>query len=67
MEALRWIEHVAMLEFYAELLPRRTGQVATALVFLDRDLPMSSRDIARFARTGHETVRRAAARSRPSG
>jgi predicted transcriptional regulator len=27
---------------------------------LDRDLPMGSRDIATFARTGHETVRRAA-------
>lgn len=60
VEALRWLEHVAILELYADGLPRRTGQVATALAFLDRDLPMSSRDIARFARTGHETVRRAA-------
>jgi len=60
VEALRWLEHVAVLELYTERLPRRTGQVATALVFLDRDLPMSSREIARFARTGHETVRRSA-------
>lgn len=59
-EALRWLEHVAVLELYTDRLPRRTGQVATALVFLDRDLPMSSRDIASFARTGHETVRRSA-------
>lgn len=58
--ALRWIEHVAVLELYAERLPRRTAQIAVALAFLDRELPMSSRDIARFARTGHETVRRAA-------
>jgi hypothetical protein len=60
IEALRWLEHVAVLELYTDRLPRRTGQVATALVFLDRELPMSSRDIARFARTGHETVRRSA-------
>ena len=60
VEALRWLEHVAMVELYTDRLPRRSGQVATALVFLDRDLPMSSRDIARFARTGHETVRRSA-------
>ncbi|MEM7140028.1 MAG: helix-turn-helix domain-containing protein [Actinomycetota bacterium] len=60
IDALRWIEHVAVLELYTDRLPRRTGQVATALVFLDRDLPMSSRDIAAFARTGHETVRRSA-------
>jgi len=60
VEALRWLEHVAVLELYTDRLPRRTGQVATALVFLDRELPMSSRDIARFARTGHETVRRSA-------
>ena len=60
VEALRWLEHIATLEFYAQAVPRRTGQVAAALAFLDRDLPMSSRDIARFARTGHETVRRAA-------
>lgn len=59
-EALRWLEHVAVLELFTDRLPRRTGQVATALVFLDRDLPMSSRDIARFARAGHETVRRSA-------
>jgi hypothetical protein len=59
-EALRWLEHVAALEFYTDQLPRRTGQVAAALAFLDRDLPMSSRDIAAFARTGHETVRRSA-------
>lgn len=58
--ALRWLEHIAVLEFYAQRVPRRTGQVAAALAFLDRDLPMSSRDIARFARTGHETVRRTA-------
>lgn len=60
VEALRWLEHVAALELFSSRLPRRTGQVATALVFLDRDLPMSSRAIAKFARTGHETVRRAA-------
>lgn len=60
VEALRWIEHVTVLEFYVGNVPRRTGQVAAALAFLDRDLPMSSRDIARFARTGHETVRRSA-------
>ncbi|MDW3218564.1 MAG: hypothetical protein R8F63_08100 [Acidimicrobiales bacterium] len=59
-DALRWLEHVAVLELYTDRLPRRTGQVATALAFLDRDLPMSSRDIAGFARTGHETVRRSA-------
>lgn len=59
-DALRWLEHVAVLEFHAHRLPRRTGQVAWALVFLDRDLPMSSRAIAAFARTGHETVRRSA-------
>lgn len=60
VEALRWLEHIAVLEFYYQILPRRTGQVAAALAFLDRELPMSSRDIARFARTGHETVRRSA-------
>ncbi len=60
VEALRWLEHVAVLEFFVGNVPRRTGQVAAALAFLDRDLPMSSRDIARFARTGHETVRRSA-------
>lgn len=60
VEALRWLEHVAVLELHYSRLPRRTGQVATALVFLDRDLPMSSREIAKFARTGHETVRRSA-------
>lgn len=60
VEALRWLEHVAVLELYTSRLPRRTGQVATALVFLDRELPMSSREIAKFARTGHETVRRSA-------
>ena len=48
--ALRWLEHIAVLEFYDQSVPRRTGQVAAALVFLDRDLPLSSRDIARFAR-----------------
>ena len=60
IEALRWVEHVAALEFYTDRLPRRTGQVAAALAFLDRSLPMSSREIASFARTGHETVRRSA-------
>jgi hypothetical protein len=60
VDALRWLEHVAILELFTDRLPRRTGQVATALAFLDRDLPMSSRDIATFARTGHETVRRSA-------
>ncbi|MEZ5244464.1 MAG: hypothetical protein R2707_05145 [Acidimicrobiales bacterium] len=60
VEALRWLEHIAVLELHAGRLPRRTGQVATALVFLDRDLPMSSREIAKFARAGHETVRRSA-------
>jgi hypothetical protein len=60
VEALRWLEHVAVLELHFARLPRRTGQVATALVFLDRNLPMSSREIAKFARTGHETVRRSA-------
>lgn len=60
VDALRWLEHIAVLELYTSRLPRRTSQVATALAFLDRDLPMSSRDIARFARTGHETVRRSA-------
>lgn len=60
VDALRWLEYVAVLELYTHRLPRRTGQVAAALVFLDRDLPMSSREIAKFARTGHETVRRSA-------
>jgi len=60
VEALRWLEHIAVLELHAGRLPRRSGQVATALVFLDRDLPMSSREIAKFALTGHETVRRSA-------
>ena len=42
--------------------PRRTGAVAMALAMLDRELPMSSRQIASFARMGHETVRRGPAR-----
>ncbi len=59
-DALRWVEHVHVLEFVLHSVPRRTGSVAAALAMLDRDLPMGSRDIAAFARTGHETVRRAA-------
>ena len=59
-EALRWCEHVLTLELFGQTVPRRTGHVASALAFLDRELPMSSREIARFARTGHETVRRSA-------
>ena len=59
-EALRWTEHIATLELFTVSVPRRTAHVAMALTFLDRDLPMSSREIARFARTGHETVRRSA-------
>lgn len=59
-DALRWIEHVHLLEFVTQSVPRRTAGVAAALALLDRDLPMGSRDIAAFARTGHETVRRAA-------
>ena len=59
-DALRWVEHIYVLEYVTQSLPRRTAGVAAALAMLDRDLPMSSRDIAVFARTGHETVRRAA-------
>ncbi len=59
-ELLRWVEHVHVLEYEAQTVPRRTGAVAFALAMLDRDLPMSSREIARFARMGHETVRRGA-------
>ena len=59
-DALRWVEHVHLLEYVTQTVPRRTGGVAAALAMLDRDLPMGSRDIANFARTGHETVRRAA-------
>ena len=57
---LRWVEHVHVLEYVDQTVPRRTGAVAMALAMLDRDLPMSSREIARFARMGHETVRRSA-------
>ena len=59
-ELLRWVERVHVLEYEAQTVPRRTGAVAMALAMLDRDLPMSSREIARFARMGHETVRRGA-------
>ncbi len=59
-EMLRWIEHVHVLEFVTRDVPRRTASVASALALLDRRLPMSSREIAQFARTGHETVRRSA-------
>jgi DNA-binding MarR family transcriptional regulator len=57
---LRWVERVHVLEYDSQTVPRRTGAVAMALAMLDRDLPMSSREIARFARMGHETVRRGA-------
>lgn len=59
-EQLRWIEHVHQLEYLDHAVPRRTGAVAMALAMLDRELPMSSRQIASFARMGHETVRRGA-------
>ncbi len=59
-DMLRWVEHVHELEFVRQVVPRRTGSVAFALALLDRRLPMSSREIAGFARTGHETVRRSA-------
>ena len=59
-EQLRWIEHVHQLEYVDHAVPRRTGAVAMALAMLDRELPMSSRQIASFARMGHETVRRGA-------
>jgi len=59
-DALRWIEHIHVLEYVLRSVPRRTAGVAAALAMLDRDLPMGSRDIAAFARVGHETVRRAA-------
>jgi hypothetical protein len=59
-DALRWLEHVHVLEYVTQSVPRRTAGVAAALAMLDRDLPMGSRDIAVFARAGHETVRRAA-------
>ena len=59
-ELLRWVERVHVLEYEAQAVPRRTGAVAMALAMLDRDLPMSSREIARYARMGHETVRRGA-------
>ncbi len=58
-DSLRWVEHVHRLEFVARSVPRRTGSVAFALALLDERLPMSSREIAVFARSGHETVRRA--------
>ena len=60
-DALRWVEHIHVLEYVTQSVPRHTAGVATALAMLDHDLPMGSRDIATFARTGHETVRRAAA------
>ena len=60
IDMLRWIEHVHRLEYEAQTVPRRTGAVAVALALLDRELPMSSRDISKFARMGHETVRRGA-------
>ena len=59
-ELLRWVEHVHHLEYVEQVVPRRTGAVAMALAMLDRELPMSSRQIATFARMGHETVRRGA-------
>jgi hypothetical protein len=59
-EQLRWIEHIHQLEYVDHAVPRRTGAVAMALAMLDRELPMSSRQIASFARMGHETVRRGA-------
>lgn len=59
-DALRWVEHIHILEFVTQTVPRRTASVATALAMLDRELPLGSRDIAVFARAGHETVRRAA-------
>ena len=59
-EQLRWVEHVHRLEYVEQGVPRRTGAVAMALAMLDRELPMSSRQIASFARMGHETVRRGA-------
>ncbi|NCG37656.1 MAG: hypothetical protein GWP48_09070 [Actinobacteria bacterium] len=59
-DALRWVEHIHVLEYVTQSVPRHTAGVATALAMLDHDLPMGSRDIAAFARTGHETVRRAA-------
>ena len=59
-DALRWIEHIHILEYVTQSIPRHTAGVATALAMLARDLPMASRTIAVFARTGHETVRRAA-------
>ena len=60
VEMLRWIEHVHRLEYEDQSVPRRTGAVAVALAMLDRELPMNSRDISKFARMGHETVRRGA-------
>jgi DNA-binding MarR family transcriptional regulator len=59
-DLLRWVERVHVLEYIDQSVPRRTGAVAMALAMLDRDLPMSSREIARYARMGHETVRRGA-------
>jgi len=57
-DVLRWIEHVHELEYVHQSVPRRTGAVAIALAMLDRELPLSSRDIGAFGRMGHETVRR---------
>lgn len=59
-ELLRWVEHIHILEYDVQSVPRRTGAVAMALAMLDRDLPMSAREIAQYARMGHETVRRGA-------
>ena len=59
-ELLRWVERIHVLEYIAQSVPRRTGAVAMALAMLDRDLPLSSREIAGYARMGHETVRRGA-------
>ena len=59
-DLIRWVERVHVLEYVEQTLPRRTGAVAMALAMLDRDLPMSAREIAHFARMGHETVRRGA-------
>lgn len=55
---LRWVERIHVMEYLDQVVPRRTGAVAMALAMLDRDLPMSAREIATFARMGHETVRR---------
>lgn len=59
-DMLRWIEYVHRLEYEEHAVPRRTGAVAVALAMLDRELPLNSREISRFARMGHETVRRGA-------